>query len=375
MSGTSADGVDAVLASFNGSVTRPQWRILASCSRPYPPELKERLVAVGQGQCLTAASLLDLAERVTEAQGASARACDPRGEANLIGCHGQTIWHQPPEQTRRGASWQLLQGPLLAELLGRPVVFDFRAADLAQGGHGAPLVPSTDAALLGRIDGWRALLNLGGIANITLLPPAHGPERHSPVLGWDCGPANSLLDLAIRQFSKGKLSFDANGDWARQGQINEDLVHQWLREPYFQLVPPKSTGRELFGATDLQQRLAAIQSNQLGAEGDVKPADVLATLCGFTAALVARDLDKGTRPLELLVSGGGARNSFLMEQLRLRCRGLWVRPLVECGIDDHQREALAFALLAWWHRLGHPGSLPSVTGGRRPAIQGVCAMP
>jgi 1,6-anhydro-N-acetylmuramate kinase len=112
----------------------------------------------------------------------------------------------------------LLQGPLLAELLGRPVVFDFRAADLAQGGHGAPLVPATDAALLGSIDGWRALLNLGGIANLTLLPPAHGPERLAPVLGWDCGPANTLLDLAIQHFSEGKLSFDANGDWARRGR-------------------------------------------------------------------------------------------------------------------------------------------------------------
>jgi anhydro-N-acetylmuramic acid kinase len=375
MSGTSADGVDAVLASFSGPRDRPRWRILASHFSPYPPELRDQLVAAGQGQYLTAASLLDLAERVTEAQGAAAQACDPRGEADLIGCHGQTIWHQPPEQSRRGASWQLLQGPLLAELLGRPVVFDFRAADLAQGGHGAPLVPATDAALLGSIDGWRALLNLGGIANLTLLPPAHGPERLAPVLGWDCGPANTLLDLAIQHFSEGRLAFDANGDWARQGRIDEDLVGEWLQEPYFQLAPPKSTGRELFGADDLHRRLAAIQGRHSGPDGEVNPADALATLGAFTAALVAQDLGKGTRPLELLVAGGGARNSFLMDQLRLRCRGLWVRPLAECGINDHQREALAFALLAWWHRLGHPGSLPSVTGARRSAILGVCAVP
>jgi len=368
MSGTSADGVDAVMVRLEGRSARPRWRILAGYNTPYPPDLRERLLAVGQGRPLDADAWLTLAEDLTEHQAVAARACDPEGRAELVGCHGQTLWHRPPEGDRRGASWQLLQGPLLAELLGRPVVFDFRSVDLALGGHGAPLVPATDAALLGRIGGWRALLNLGGIANLTLLPPPRGPDRNAPVQGWDCGPANTLLDLAVARFSDGRLHFDADGTWARQGHIDEGRLQQWLREPYLQAPPPNSTGRELFGAADLDRRLA-----ELGA--DVAPADALATLTAFSAAVVGQDLARGPRPLELLVAGGGTRNGFLMEQLQRRCRGMAVRSLSGHGIADDQREALAFALLAWWRWRNHPGSLPSVTGARRAAVLGVIAVP
>ncbi|MEB3322964.1 MAG: anhydro-N-acetylmuramic acid kinase [Synechococcaceae cyanobacterium] len=371
MSGTSVDGVDAVLAGFSGRARRPRWRVLHSAAVPYPEGLRQRLLAAGQGHPLPAEEFLDLSETLTEVQAEAARACDPQGRARLVGCHGQTVWHRPPTADRRGASWQLLQGPLLADLLGRPVVFDFRSADLALGGVGAPLVPAADAALLGGIGGWRALLNLGGIANLTLLPPGTGPDRRRTVRGWDCGPANSLLDLAVSRFSEGRLAFDADGAWARSGRIDEERIAVWLQEPYFGQEPPKSTGRELFGAADLDRRLADLRE---GPE-PFDPADALATLTAFTAAVVAQDLGRGPRPLELLVAGGGARNGFLMEQLTRRCRGMRVRPLAELGIDEHQREALAFALLAWWHRRGVPGSLPSVTGAARPAVLGVCAHP
>ena len=397
MSGTSADGVDAVLADFAGPPQRPRWRILASGAIAYPNNLRRRLVALGQGQPTTAADLLELAEAVTEQQALAARACDPDQRAELVGCHGQTVWHRPPEAGRRGASWQLLQGPLLASLLGRPVVYDFRSADLALGGQGAPLVPPTDAALLGGIGGWRALLNLGGIANLTLLPPASGPERKAPVRGWDCGPANTLLDLAVARFSEGSLGFDADGAWARQGQVQETLIQRWLAEPYFRQPPPKSTGRESFGAADLERRLAELAAAPIqpcrpaaapdaalqglasqdgatdaGASG-AAAADALATLTAFTAAVVAADLERGPRPVELLVAGGGSRNGFLMEQLRRRCRGFAVRPLEDLGIGNAEREALAFALLAWWHRLGHPGSMPAVTGASGASVLGICA--
>ncbi len=390
MSGTSADGVDAVLAEFSGPARSPRWRILHSASLAYPTKLRQELVAIGQGQASSAAALLELAEAVTEAQAAAAQACDPRGLAQLVGCHGQTIWHRPPcgagqahqqshdhthGQSRRGASWQLLQAPLLASLLGKPVVFDFRAADLALGGQGAPLVPPCDEALLGRIGGWRALLNLGGIANLTLLPPALGPDRHQPVRGWDCGPANSLLDLAVQRFSGGELLWDADGAWARRGQIDEPLIEHWLQAPYFQQAPPKSTGRELFGASDLETRLADLSRRAASRGIGLDAADALASLTAFTAAVVAQDLKGGPKPLELLVAGGGARNQLLMEQLQRRCPGTAVRSLAELGIDEAQREALAFALLAWWHQLGQPGSAPAVTGASRPSLLGVCAKP
>ena len=382
MSGTSADGVDAVLAEFSGPARRPQWRILNSASLAYPTKLRQQLVAIGQGQASSAAALLELAEAVTEAQAAAAQACDPLGLAQLVGCHGQTIWHRPPcgagqphSHSRRGASWQLLQAPLLASLLQKPVVFDFRAADLALGGQGAPLVPPCDEALLGRIGGWRALLNLGGIANLTLLPPARGPDRQQPVRGWDCGPANSLLDLAVQRFSGGKLLWDAEGAWARRGQIDEQLIEHWLQAPYFQLAPPKSTGRELFGASDLETRLADLGRRAASCGLGLDAADALATLTAFSAAVVAQDLKGGPKPLELLVAGGGARNLLLMEQLQRRCRGTAVRSLAELGINEAQREALAFALLAWWHLLGQPGSAPAVTGASRPSLLGVCAKP
>ena len=379
MSGTSADGVDAVLASFSGRPSRPSWRILERSTLPYPPQLREALVAAGQGQPLRASDVLELAEALTDVHGLAAQSCDPNRRAKLVGCHGQTLWHRPPTAERQGASWQLLQATALAQRLQTPVVFDFRAVDLALGGQGAPLVPATDAALLPSIGGWRGLVNLGGIANLTLLPPARGPEANAPVLGWDCGPANTLLDLATHHFSGGTVSFDANGAWARQGQPDEDLIQRWLQEPYLQQAPPKSTGRELFGRSDLAQRLAAMQTqapqpnqqtNQLP-----NPANALATLTAFSAAVIGQDLAKGPPVQELLVAGGGCRNGLLMEELQRRCRGTRVRPLAALGIGDSDREALAFALLAWWHALGHPGNLPSVTGASRPAVLGVCVNP
>lgn len=375
MSGTSADGVDAVLADFTGLPQRPRWRLLSRAALPYPDGLRSRLIAVGQGEPLQAAEVLDLGEAITETQAAAARACDPENQAELVGCHGQTIWHRPPAEGQRGSSWQLLQGPLLARLLAKPVVFDFRAADLALGGQGAPLVPATDAALLPAIGGWRALLNLGGIANLTLLPPASGPDRMAAVRGWDCGPANTLLDLAVQRFSGGELTFDADGAWAARGQVDEALIQQWLAEAYFRRNPPKSTGRELFGARDLQRRLTDLEHAARADGRKQQPADALASLTAFTAAVVAQDLARSPAVLELLVAGGGARNGLLMAQLRQRCRGLSVRPLAELGIGDSDREALGFALLAWWHRQGHPGSLPSVTGAPRPTVLGVCATP
>ncbi len=372
MSGTSADGVDAVLADFQGSSHQPRWTLIQHQFTPYPAALQERIVSAGQGAPLAAEAWLELAEAITELQAIAAQACDPSASAALVGCHGQTVWHRPPSDQRRGASWQLLQAPLLARLLNRPVVHDFRAADLALGGQGAPLVPRADAALLGGIEGWRALLNLGGIANITLIPPKLGPEQRSPVRGWDCGPANSLIDLAVKRFSDGRLDYDQDGAMAAAGTCLEETVQTWLQHPYLQAVPPKSTGRELFGIHDLDQRLTQL--------GEQPAADVVASLTGFTAALVAQDLDQlqrreGIRPLELIVAGGGRRNPVLMGELRRRCRGLQLRSSDDLGLAAEAREALVFALLAWWHQRRHPANAPAITGATREAVLGVLVKP
>lgn len=377
MSGTSADGVDAVLVELSGSVEHPHWTLLRSASLDYPASTRQLILAVGQGEAKTASTLLNLSETITKIQAAAALQCDPEGQAQLVGCHGQTLWHRPPENAETGAlqpgaSWQMLQAPLLAQLLKRPVIFDFRAADLALGGQGAPLVPKADAALLGRTKGWRALLNLGGIANLTLIPPDAGPDRLQPVRGWDCGPANSLIDLAMEQFSEGKESCDESGRLAETGQCDEALILRWLAEPYFQLSPPKSTGRELFGRADLKRRLQEMQGQAI--------ADQIATLTAFSAAVVAQDLQQLSNqnhplPIELLVAGGGSQNLTLMRELTKRCRGLRLRRSDELRLPSQSREAMVFALLAWWHHLGYPGNAPAITGAEHEAVLGVRVNP
>ena len=377
MSGTSADGVDAVLVELSGSAEHPHWTLLRSASLDYPASTRQLILAVGQGEAKTASTLLNLSETITKIQAAAARQCDPEGQAQLVGCHGQTLWHRPPKNAETGAlqpgaSWQMLQAPLLAQLLKRPVIFDFRAADLALGGQGAPLVPKADAALLGRTKGWRALLNLGGIANLTLIPPDAGPDRLQPVRGWDCGPANSLIDLAMEQFSEGKESCDESGRLAETGQCDEALILRWLAEPYFQLSPPKSTGRELFGRADLTRRLQEMQGQAI--------ADQIATLTAFSAAVVAQDLQQLSNqnhplPIELLVAGGGSQNLTLMRELTKRCRGLRLRRSDELRLPSQSREAMVFALLAWWHHLGYPGNAPAITGAQHEAVLGVRVNP
>ena len=368
MSGTSADGVDAVLARFDGPAKRPQWSLLRHHHQPYPPHLQQQVVDVGQGAPMPASLWLELAEAITEVQAQAVQACDPEGQAELIGCHGQTVWHRPPTQRARGASWQMLQAPLLAHLLHRPVIHDFRAADLALGGQGAPLVPRADAALLGSTQGWRALLNLGGIANLTLIPPCTGADRQAAVLGWDCGPANSLIDLGMRHFSNGAQHFDQGGAMAALGRADEGWIQRWLQEEYFQLAPPKSTGRECFGQDDLNRRLHQLDG--------ASAADAIATLTAFSAAVVAQDLKhlrqtRGIAPIELITAGGGSQNPVLIHELRRRCRGAQVDDSITLGVPAEAREALVFALLAWWNQQHYPGNVPAVTGASRETVLGV----
>ncbi len=372
MSGTSADGVDAVLAEFTGNPSKPKWKYLNIASVSYPNDLRQLVLDIGQGLKVSSKEWLNLSEEITGLHAQAGLACDPKGLAELIGCHGQTVWHSPPTAIHSGGSLQLLQGPLLAQLLNCPVIFDFRAADVVLGGHGAPLVPKMDAALFGAGKGWRAILNLGGIANLTFIPPENGPDQYAFVVGWDCGPANTLVDFAVHQITNGELTYDVNGLIAAQGHADELIIQRWIKEPFFQRNPPKSTGREQFGRRDLKHRMKGM-ANLTGE-------DVVATLTAFTAAVVANDLNNfyaahKIRPVELLVSGGGCNNPIMLSELRKRCLGLRVVSVAELGIPVQAREALSFGLLAWWHVRKYPGNLPQVTGAKSSAVLGIRADP
>ncbi len=372
MSGTSADGIDAVLVEFRGPSSKPKWKILNFASISYPDSLREAVVQFGQGKLFSGSEFLEVLEAVTEFHAKAAQLCDPQSQSELVGCHGQTLWHRPPEKDRRGGSLQVLQAPLLAQLLNKTIIYDFRAADIALGGHGAPLVPKPDVALLGRVGGWRAVLNLGGIANLTLIPPQNGPDRLASIIGWDCGPANSLVDLAMEKITNGKLLCDLDGACAARGNPDLDVISDWLMEPFFNVIPPKSTGRDQFGIADLERRLETMKN--------MSDQNQIATLTSFTAAIVAQDLERlyqrsFIRPLELIVSGGGSRNPVMLEEIRRRCKGIAISTVDQYGISCKAREPLVFALLAWWNERKYPGNSPSITGANHSVVLGERAIP
>ena len=254
MSGTSADGIDAVLVEFKGDPAQPKWKIINTTSYEYPSSTREKIIKIGQGLNIDSKDWLELAEEITELNAFAARICDPDSTAEVVGCHGQTVFHRSVKNSSRGGSLQILLGPLLANILNQIVIYDFRSKDIASGGHGAPLVALVDESLVGRLYGWRGVLNLGGIANITIIPPKTGIDKTFECFGWDCGPANSLIDLAIQESTNSSLKFDQNGSLASSGIPKFNIIEKWLQEPFFHLEPPKSTGREQFGLKDLRKR-------------------------------------------------------------------------------------------------------------------------
>tara|TARA_Y100001968_G_scaffold148621_1_gene135927 strand:+ start:50 stop:1186 length:1137 start_codon:yes stop_codon:yes gene_type:complete len=368
MSGTSADGIDAVLVDFKGSPAKPKWTIINQVSHEYPISTRDKILNISQGLKINSKNWLELAEEITELNARAAIECDSKSTAEVVGCHGQTVFHRSPTKLDRGGSLQMLLGPLLANILNQTVIYDFRSKDLASGGHGAPLVPLVDESLVGRIKGWRGIINLGGIANLTVIPPETGIEKKSSCLGWDCGPANSLIDLAIQESTDSVLKYDQNGYLASIGKPKLDIIDIWLQEPFFQQEPPRSTGREQFGWADLQ-----IRKKQLG---NISQEDLLSTLTTFTASIIAQDLNnlfmnKRIRLVELLVAGGGSRNLFLMEQLERKCSGFQIRNINEIGIPSQFREALVFATLAWWNVLGRKVNPLNITGASKSILYGI----
>ncbi len=310
--------------------------------------------------------------------------------ATLIGSHGQTVYHRPPggagEQGRReilisnsslaqrpatanstplGYSLQLGRGALIAHLTGITTVSNFRVADIAIGGHGAPLVPRVDAYLLSHPEEGRCIQNIGGIGNVAYIPPRHG-DWLSKIRAWDTGPGNSLLDLAVEHLSAGAKTYDENGNWAASGTPCHPLVEQWLNQDYFHLPPPKSTGRELFGVTYLHECLKDTQAYQLNA------ADVLATLTELTAASIVHSYRTflPEMPQRVLLCGGGSRNLYLKRRLELLLPSIPVLTTDEVGLSADFKEAIAFAILAYWRHLGIPGNLPTATGASQEVLLG-----
>ena len=255
------------------------------------------------------------------------------------------------------------RGDLIAHHSGLPTVSNFRAADIAVGGQGAPLVPPIDACLLAHPQRDRCIQNLGGIGNVTYLP-AGCHQNFQGILGWDTGPANILIDLAITQLTQGKQQYDHNGQWAACGTPDPDLVQQWLTHPFFQQPPPKSTGREDFGPELLQQYHQ--QAQHLG------PADWLATLTDLTAASIADSYKRflPQLPQDLILCGGGSRNPYLKSRLQTHLPQTTLSSSDDWGLNADFKEAIAFAILAYWRLQGHPSNLPSVTGASKPVPLG-----
>ena len=361
MSGTSLDGIDAVLAKIgaNGEATA-----LETVSVPFTTDLRKALFELqspGPNELhreKQAGNALALAYAQAVAQLLKKANLDA-SEITAIGAHGQTIRHQP-HLGDMAYTHQTLNPALLSEKTGIDVIADFRSRDLAAGGHGAPLVPAFHAQQFAE-DKNLAILNIGGIANLTLLP------KNGVVTGFDCGPGNMLMDAWIHEHQGN--TFDENGQWALQGKANEALLTKMLADPFFAKAPPKSTGRDDFHLAWLQEKIGG--ANYLCE-------DIQATLLHLTArsALEALALH-APQTQKLIVCGGGARNGALMNVLKVKSQQLFKQSLEvttsdTAGIDPQLVEGLAFAWLAWAHKEKRPANLPAVTGAKGPRILGAC---
>ncbi|MDQ6640252.1 MAG: anhydro-N-acetylmuramic acid kinase [Pseudomonadota bacterium] len=363
MSGTSLDGVDGVVADFESASGSTGVRVVAHAKRAFAPALRAELAALNRSgddelhRAALAANALarDYAALVETLCTAASLA---RDEIGAIGCHGQTVRHRPGEFDGTGYTVQLNAPALLAELTGIDVVADFRSRDVAAGGQGAPLVPAFHRAMFGRAGTMVAVLNLGGIANLTVVGAA------AETIGFDCGPANALLDLWCER-SSGR-AFDADGAAAARGAVDQRLLDALLAEPYFTLAPPKSTGLDLFNARWLDARLDGAD-----ARARLRPEDVQATLAELTARVVADACRRhAAAAAELIVCGGGAFNVDLMRRL---AESLAPMPVVASdmrGLPADQVEASAFAWLARAFVARVAGNVPTATGAAGPRILG-----
>jgi len=364
MSGTSLDGISAAVVRFRPDEKdkdRLAPELLAFRSVPYSSSQRARLEsALEKGTAREYSALaFDLGAWFAEAAiGAIADAGVPRGEIRAIGSHGQTIWHDAPNST-----WQLGESAVIAERTGIPVVSDFRVRDVAAGGQGAPLVPIADAILFSGVN-WRALQNIGGIGNVTVVPPGGDP---SGVRAFDTGPGVTVIDAVTRALFSNK-SFDEDGKLAAAGTPVDSVVDDLLRHPYFSTEPPKSTGRELFD----RSYVAALIADCRQATPRASNEDIVATATSLTARSIADSYRRFLpEPItEVLLSGGGAKNPTLFRMIERLLAPVSVHAFADRFFDGEAKEAVAFALLAHLHLESRPANVPRATGARGPRILG-----
>ncbi|MGH9404250.1 MAG: anhydro-N-acetylmuramic acid kinase [Terriglobia bacterium] len=373
MSGTSADGIDAALVEIQGSAERPRPRLKAFRTFPYPASLRDELLLLASGEAAPAGEIsrlnfvlgglfADAALAVCRQGGIS-----PRRLA-VIGSHGHTVFHQGRGREGRSkkipaSTLQIGEPGVIAERTGTTVVADFRTSDIAAGGEGAPLVPLVDHLLLGDAKLGSIALNLGGIANVTAIPAG---ARVEDVFGFDSGPGNMLLDGLARHFSHGRKLYDKGGRRASRGAVIQPLLNELLGGEFIRRRPPKSAGREQFGAAFLGRYFLA--------RAKARPEDLLRTATEFTAQSVSRAVAQFVLPRAsfhlVIVSGGGAHNAFLLERLGELLQPLRLLKSDDFGLPVDAKEAIAFALLADRTLHGLPGNLPAVTGARRAVVLG-----
>ena len=374
MSGTSADGIDVALARISGAPPHLNAKLLGHTSVRFPPALRKEILRVAEQQPITAGALSQLNFRLGRLfADAALAACRkfrvPPKRISLIGSHGQTIFHQgrpaPFFGSPTASTLQIGEPSVIAARTGITTIGDFRPADIALGGQGAPLVPYADYLLYRDAKLGRVSLNLGGIANITVLPRAAKPYQ---VFAFDTGPANMLIDALVSHFTRGRRRFDENARLASQGRSIPALLDGLLNDPYLKLAPPKSTGREYYGHTYFKKLLS------LGLRHRAKPNDLTRAATIFTALSVVDALNRfvlrKTKIHQLIVSGGGARNPLILAQLSAALPGIEVLPSSRLGVPEEAKEAFAFALLAYETFNQRPTNLPSATGARGAAILG-----
>jgi anhydro-N-acetylmuramic acid kinase len=370
MSGTSADGVDVAVISIQGRGSYLSFDLLLHDHSEYPPPIRKAVLAAMNAGQISVAELSRLnfrlgefyAEAVSKAQKKSGQK-----KLDLIGCHGQTIYHQGTAGSYLGkniaCTWQTGEGSVVAARLGVPVVSDFRPADMAAGGKGAPLVPLLDYAIFRSPHKGRIVQNIGGIANLTAIPAGGAPDD---LVAFDTGPGNMVIDQLMQMLFK--KDYDHGGAVARRGSVLQSVLEQSLAAPYFNRKPPKTAGREEFGSEYAQVFLRRC--------GRAAKADVIATATALTAVSMAHALKnfvlKKSNYRDWVLSGGGTKNSALMDMLRKEAEGLglWLRHSDDFGIPSQAKEAVAFALLAYQTFNGLPGNVPSATGAKRAAVLG-----